>query len=88
MIRRQGEIAQLETEAEEIRNTYVRTHRPARGRDNTAGGRMRACKETLAKLREQCAALPKHRPLLESGLIKVAERWTKARNARADEVIE
>ena len=83
-----AEIAQLETEAEEIRNTYVtHTDRLAAAITRLAAG-CGLAKETLAKLREQCAALPKHRPLLESGLIKVAERWTKARNARADEVIE
>ena len=81
-----AEIAQLETEAEEIRNTYVtHTDRLAAAITRLAAG-CGLAKETLAKLREQCAAL-RARPL-ESGLIKVAERWTKARNARADEVIE
>ena len=83
-----AEIAQLETEAEEIRNTYVtHTDRLAAAITRLAAG----C--GLARRRSpSCASSallsPKHRPLLESGLIKVAERWTKARNARADEVIE
>lgn len=53
-----AEIAQLETEAEEIRNTYVtHTDRLAAAITRLAAG-CGLAKETLAKLREQCAALP------------------------------
>jgi hypothetical protein len=53
-----GEIAQLETEAAEIRSIYVtQTDRLAASIKRLAAG-CELAKETLAKLREQCAALP------------------------------
>ena len=72
-----AEIAQLETEAEEILKTHVaHTDRLAAAITRLAAG-CGLAKDMLSKLRQQCAALPEHRPLLESGLIKVAERWDK-----------
>ena len=53
-----GEIARLETEAAEIRSTYMaQTDRLAAEITRLAAG-CELAKETLAKLREQCAALP------------------------------
>jgi hypothetical protein len=52
-----AEITQLETEAQEIRNTYVaNTDRLASAITRLATG-CQLAKETLGKLREQCAAL-------------------------------
>ena len=53
-----GEIARLENEAAEIRSTYMaQTDRLAAAITRLAAG-CELAKETLAKLREQCAALP------------------------------
>ena len=57
-----GEIARLETEAAEIRSTYMaQTDRLAAAITRLAAG-CELAKETLAKLREQCAALPETPP--------------------------
>jgi hypothetical protein len=51
------EIAQLETEAQEIRNTYVAHTERLAAAITRLGAGCRLAKETLDKLREQCAAL-------------------------------
>ena len=57
-----GEIARLETEAAEIRSTYMaQTDRLAADITRLAAG-CELAKETLAKLREQCAALAETAP--------------------------